>query len=134
VIVPRHLEELVQVAVLGSRYLLLLVVLGLAATLLVFAVQFLYLLGAFVLRFPAASKAPVIVAVLDLIDIALIAGLIFTVAISLYDHFIRRVALPADRGRPPWLSNLNAATLKLTLASSIAAIRTPRKTSGCDAV
>lgn len=118
-----RLEHLAARLVVSSRWLLLAFILGLVVTLALFAAQFLVALARFALAFPAPHKAPVIVAVLDLIDLALIAGLIFTVAVSLFSHYIRRVAVARDDGRRPgWLVTLDAATLKVTVASSIAAI------------
>ncbi|MEZ2130494.1 MULTISPECIES: TIGR00645 family protein [unclassified Sinorhizobium] len=116
----RSLEVLVERIILSSRWLLVAFYLGLVAALAVYAFSFGYKFlkvagGVFEL-----DEAQMILAMLGLIDAALVASLIVMVMISGYENFVSRF----DEGEDEvsFLGKLDSGSLKIKVASSIVAI------------
>ncbi|MFK0384287.1 MULTISPECIES: TIGR00645 family protein [Rhizobium/Agrobacterium group] len=116
----KSLELLVERIILSSRWLLVAFYLGLVAALAVYAFSF-------ALKFFKVAKnvfnydeADMILAMLGLIDAALVASLIVMVMISGYENFVSRFD-EAD-GEVSFLGKLDAGSLKIKVASSIVAI------------
>ena len=116
----KSLELLVERIILSSRWLLVVFYLGLVLALAVYAVSFGYKLlkiaaGVFML-----DEAQMILAMLSLIDAALVASLIVMVMISGYENFVSRFD-DAD-AEVSFLGKLDSGSLKIKVASSIVAI------------
>jgi uncharacterized protein (TIGR00645 family) len=116
----KSLEVLVERIILSSRWLLVAFYLGLVAALAVYAFSFGYKFlkvagGVFEL-----DEAQMILAMLGLIDAALVASLIVMVMISGYENFVSRF----DEGEDEvsFLGKLDSGSLKIKVASSIVAI------------
>ncbi|AQS61108.1 hypothetical protein AGRHK599_LOCUS1991 [Rhizobium rhizogenes] len=116
----KSLELLVERIILSSRWLLVVFYLGLVAALAVYAFSF-------ALKFLKVAKnvfiydeADMILAMLGLIDAALVASLIVMVMISGYENFVSRFD-DAD-AEVSFLGKLDAGSLKIKVASSIVAI------------
>lgn len=116
----KSLEVLVERIILSSRWLLVAFYLGLVAALAVYAFSFGYKFlkvagGVFEL-----DDAQMILAMLGLIDAALVASLIVMVMISGYENFVSRF----DEGEDEvsFLGKLDSGSLKIKVASSIVAI------------
>ncbi|CUX36624.1 MULTISPECIES: TIGR00645 family protein [Agrobacterium] len=116
----KSLELLVERIILSSRWLLVVFYLGLVAALAVYAFSF-------ALKFLKVAKnvfiydeADMILAMLGLIDAALVASLIVMVMISGYENFVSRFD-EAD-AEVSFLGKLDAGSLKIKVASSIVAI------------
>ena len=116
----KSLELFVERIILAGRWILVVFYLGLAAALLVYAASF---IGKFVKVASAAmtlDEADMILAMLGLIDAALVASLVVMVMISGYENFVSRFD-EAD-GEVSFLGKLDAGSLKIKVASSIVAI------------
>lgn len=116
----KSLELLVERIILSSRWLLVVFYLGLVAALGVYAFSF-------ALKFFKVAKnvfiydeADMILAMLGLIDAALVASLIVMVMISGYENFVSRFD-EAD-AEVSFLGKLDSGSLKIKVASSIVAI------------
>src|SRR6218665_2682192 len=116
----KSLELLVERIILSSRWLLVAFYLGLVAALAVYAFSF-------ALKFFKVAKnvfnydeADMILAMLSLIDAALVASLIVMVMISGYENFVSRFD-DAD-AEVSFLGKLDSGSLKIKVASSIVAI------------
>lgn len=116
----KSLELLVERIILSSRWLLVVFYLGLVAALAVYAFSF-------VLKFLKVAKnvftydrSDMILAMLGLIDAALVASLIVMVMISGYENFVSRFDEADDE--VSFLGKLDAGSLKIKVASSIVAI------------
>ena len=116
----KSLELLVERIILSSRWILVVFYLGLVAALGVYAFSF-------VLKFLKVAKnvftydeADMILAMLGLIDAALVASLIVMVMISGYENFVSRFD-EAD-AEVSFLGKLDSGSLKIKVASSIVAI------------
>lgn len=113
-------EALIERILLASRWVLVVFYFGLAAGLVVYAVSF-------VIKFTKAASGAttyteneMILAMLGLIDAALVAGLIVMVMLSSYENFVSR--LDSTDHQLTWLGKLDTGSLKVKVASSIVAI------------
>ncbi|WP_439577252.1 TIGR00645 family protein [Elioraea sp.] len=116
------LQKVIAQIILASRYILVVFYVGLAAALLVYAGQFLVKLGGLAASFPAADDNTFLIGLLQLIDKALVAGLVVMVMLSSYDNFVARLEDQESRHQIGWLSKLDPGNLKIKLASAIVAI------------
>ena len=116
----KSLELFVERIILAARWILVVFYLGLAAALLVYAAsfigKFLKIAGS-VMTF---GEAEMILAMLGLIDAALVASLVVMVMISGYENFVSR--FEEHNGEVSFLGKLDAGSLKIKVASSIVAI------------
>jgi len=85
------LQKLIERTILASRYVLVLFYVGLAAALVIFAGQFVLKIASLALKFPFADENEVLLAMLQLIDKALVAGLVVMVMLSSYDNFVAKL-------------------------------------------
>ncbi|THK37954.1 TIGR00645 family protein [Ensifer sp. MPMI2T] len=116
----KSLELIVERIILSSRWLLVLFYLGLVAALALYGVSFIYkFLNVAGLVF-VYDDAQMILAMLGLIDAALVASLIVMVMISGYENFVSR--FDEGEGEVSFLGKLDSGSLKIKVASSIVAI------------
>ena len=116
----KSLELLVERIILSSRWILVAFYLGLAAALAVYAVSFGYKFLKVAGNVFTYSEAEMILAMLGLIDAALVASLIVMVMISGYENFVSRFDEAEDQ--VSFLGKLDSGSLKIKVASSIVAI------------
>lgn len=114
------IEQLVERLLLASRWILVAFYLGLAAGLLIYAVSFGLKLLKIAQSVTVYSDEQMILAMLALIDAALVASLTLMVMISSYEYFVSRFD-EADKTLP-WLGKYDSGTLKVKVASAIVAI------------
>ena len=116
----KSLELLVERIILSSRWILVVFYLGLVAALAVYAVSFLYKFVKVAKNVFVFDDAEMILAMLGLIDAALVASLILMVMIAGYENFVSR--FDEHDGEVSFLGKLDAGSLKIKVASSIVAI------------
>jgi len=107
-----------------SRWILAPIFLGLALALIALAVKFFieswHMFGN-ILTSPDSPESELVLAVLAMIDMALVGSLIVMVMFSGYENFVSTIdAKGTDTLN--WLGKLDAGTLKLKVAASIVAI------------
>jgi hypothetical protein len=86
----KRLEYLVESTILASRWLLVIFYAGLAVALLIYAGTFALKLFAFISKVLTLGETDTILAMLGLIDAALVASLVVMVIISGYENFVSR--------------------------------------------
>ncbi|ATN35125.1 hypothetical protein ACO34A_15075 [Rhizobium sp. ACO-34A] len=116
----KSLELLVEKIILSSRWILVVFYLGLVAALAVYAVSFGYKFLKVAGNVFEYGEAEMILAMLGLIDAALVASLIVMVMISGYENFVSR--FDETDAEVSFLGKLDAGSLKIKVASSIVAI------------
>src|SRR6195952_1720879 len=119
----KSLEILVERIILSSRWILVVFYVGLAAALALYGLSFLYKFYKVALGVFTLDEADMILAMLGLIDAALVASLIVMVMISGYENFVSRFD-EADENddEVSFLGKLDSGSLKIKVASSIVAI------------
>jgi uncharacterized protein (TIGR00645 family) len=111
---------MVEKVILTSRWILVVFLLGLAGALGIYAISFLYKFSKIAKSVFTFSDSEMILAMLALIDSALVASLIVMVMISSYENFVSRFDEGGDD--VSFLGKLGAGSLKIKVASSIVAI------------
>ncbi|UPA25008.1 TIGR00645 family protein [Shinella oryzae] len=116
----KSLELLVERIILSSRWVLVIFYLGLVAALGVYALSFLSKFVKVAKNVFIYDDAEMILAMLGLIDAALVASLILMVMIAGYENFVSRF----DEGQADvsFIGKLDSGSLKIKVASSIVAI------------
>jgi len=72
--------------------------------------------------FSAASESKIMLGILSLVDISMVANLVNMVVVGGYVTFVSRIDFGDSGDRPDWLDHINANTLKVKLAGSLASI------------
>ena len=115
-----EIERIIERVLLAARWLLVIFYFGLAIGLAVYAFAFTLKLVELVSKVFVYTGVEMILAMLGLIDAALVASLLVMVMLSGYESFISRLD---DAGEHlGWLSKLDTSSLKVKLAASIVAI------------
>ncbi len=117
----KSLELIVERLILSARWILVIFYIGLAIALGIYAVSFLFKLFKVAQGVFDTDEAGMILAMLGLIDAALVASLLVMVMISGYENFVSRFD-SKDSEEISWLGKLDAGSLKIKVASSIVAI------------
>ncbi|VVT06172.1 TIGR00645 family protein [Rhizobium sp. EC-SD404] len=117
----KSMELLIERVILSARWILVVFYVGLAAALAIYAVSFIYKLAKVAVDVFTLDDSDMILAMLGLIDAALVASLIVMVMISGYENFVSRFD-GTDNDEISWLGKLDAGSLKIKVASSIVAI------------
>jgi len=68
------------------------------------------------------AKTAIMLGVLGLIDVVMISNLLVMVIVGGYETFVSRLRLQGHPDQPEWLSHVNAAVLKVKLATAIIGI------------
>jgi uncharacterized protein (TIGR00645 family) len=109
-------------AILASRYLLAVFFFGLAAGLALYAARFIAKLWELAAGLLTMPEEDLLIAVLHLVDAALVASLVMIVALSSYDSLVDRLGAEAEEEDMRWVGRTDYANLKLKVATAIVAI------------
>jgi uncharacterized protein (TIGR00645 family) len=109
-------------AILASRYLLMVFFFGLAAGLALYAVRFVAKFWGLAAKLLTMPEEDVLIAVLHLVDSALVASLVMIVVLSSYDSLVDRLSGEAEQEDMRWVGRTDYANLKLKVATAIVAI------------
>lgn len=115
-------ERWIERLVLSARWILVVFYLGLAAALAIYAASFLKKLWKIAVNAFDYNDAEMLLAMLALIDGALVASLIVMVMISGYENFVSSFDEDNGQERLSWIGKLDAGSLKIKVASAIVAI------------
>lgn len=116
----KKIEQLIEAIILGSRWLLVVFYVGLAAALALYAVSFGRKLFEFSSKILVLDDTESILKMLGMIDAALVASLIVMVIISGYENFVSR--FDNAEGELSWLGKIDAGSLKVKVAATIVLI------------
>jgi uncharacterized protein (TIGR00645 family) len=116
------MERLIQRFLFASRWLLLPLYFGLAAYLVVIAIEFFREFGRTVADFGNLDATHTIVVALSLIDFVLLAGLIIIVILIGYENFISRLDAVAGERQITWLGTFHEGSLKYKVVVAIVTI------------
>jgi uncharacterized protein (TIGR00645 family) len=117
----KSLEHLIESTILASRWILVVFYFGLSFALLIYALSFIKKLIETAAKVMSFGEAEAVLAMLGLIDAALVGSLIVMVMISGYENFVSRFDEAGDT-QLSWLGKLDAGSLKVKVASTIVAI------------
>lgn len=116
----KALETVVERIILGSRWILVVFLIGLSVALAVYGLSFGVKLWKVIGNVFIYEESEMILAMLGLIDAALVASLLVMVMIASYENFVGR--FDNHNAEIHWLGKLDSGSLKIKVASSIVAI------------
>jgi uncharacterized protein (TIGR00645 family) len=105
-----------------SRWLLAPFFFGLIVAIVAMLVKFGKQLFALLMMLASGGEYEFIVAVLSLIDTALIASLLLIIAFSGYENFVSKIGVGDHEDRPAWMGKVGFSDLKIKLMGAIVAI------------
>lgn len=114
--------SLLDRAIVATRFLLGVFFFGLLAGLALFAVRFVAKLAHMALELWTLTDEAVLLALLHLVDGALVASLVFMVALASYDNLVSRLADEAAEAEIGWAVKTDHGNLKIKVATAIIAI------------
>jgi uncharacterized protein (TIGR00645 family) len=116
-----HIQTVIERIILYSRYLLVVFYVGLAVALAIYAVTFIFEV-IHVAELALDPSHNMVMAILELIDGALVSGLIVMVMLSSYENFVGRFGDEALDDSPEWLRRLDPGSLKVKVATALLTI------------
>jgi uncharacterized protein (TIGR00645 family) len=108
--------------VFRSRWLLAPFFVGLLVAIVVLLVKFMKQLWELIVGMFTLSSDDMIIAILTLVDSALIAALLLIIGFSGYENFVSKIGTGEHEDRPAWMGRVGFADLKLKLMGAIVAI------------
>ncbi len=116
------MERIIETALYASRWLLAPIYIGLSLALLAIGIKFFQEIFHILPMVLQTSESDLVLAILSLVDIALVGGLLVMVMLSGYENFVSQIELKEDADKLAWLGKLDAGSLKQKVAASIVAI------------
>ena len=122
-----NLQAAVERIILYSRYFLVVICIGLAFALGIYAIAFIFEVvhvAELALSPPTQTNGEfsLVMPILELIDGALVSGLIVMVMLSTYENFVGRFGDETLHDSPEWLRRLNPGSLKVKVATALLTI------------
>ncbi|MCT8518203.1 TIGR00645 family protein [Glaesserella parasuis] len=108
--------------IFASRWLQLPIYLGLIVVQGIYAYKFLKSLWNLVVNLGVMDENTIMLAVLNLIDVVMIANLLIMVIVGGYETFVSRLNVDNHPDQPEWLDHVNASVLKVKLSMAIISI------------
>ncbi|KZX11916.1 TIGR00645 family protein [Methanobrevibacter curvatus] len=117
------IEDTIEKIIFQSRWVLAPIFLGLVVALILVLIKFFQILIGFVPEVFAMSFDELAMAILNLLDIALLGNLLLIVIFSGYENFVSKIDHAVDHeDRPSWMGHLDFSGLKIKIVGSIVAI------------
>ena len=88
----------------------------------IYSYKFVKLLWGLMMNLNTMDESTVMLAVLNLIDVVMIANLLVMVLIGGYETFVSRLNVDDHPDQPEWLNHVNASVLKVKLSMAIISI------------
>jgi uncharacterized protein (TIGR00645 family) len=112
-------ETFLERLIVASRWIQAPLYLGLVVASLLYSCKFAGELWHICHGFSHMKEEELMLGVLTLVDITMVANLIFMVIIGGYSIFVSKLDLQDHPDRPEWLDHTNASTLKIKLSASL---------------
>lgn len=118
----KQLEHILESMIFRSRWLLAPFFVGLIVAIGVLLVKFFKQLAQLIPMVVSGSESEIIVAILSLVDSALIASLLLIITFSGYENFVSKIGVGDHEDRPAWMGKVGFSDLKIKLIGAIVAI------------
>ncbi|MES2820583.1 MAG: TIGR00645 family protein [Pseudomonadota bacterium] len=116
------MERIIENLMYASRWLLAPIYFGLSLGLLLLGLKFFQEVFHVLPHVFERTESELILVILSLIDMSLVGGLLVMVMFSGYENFVSRLNIDEGTEKLDWLGTMDAASLKMKVASSIVAI------------
>lgn len=120
----KRIENMLEVFMFGSRWLLAPFYIGMVISIVCLLVLFVIEMIHVVPQVFSMDVAPptIIIGILSLIDIVFVANLILIIIFAGYENFVSKIHTGDHEDRPDWMGHVDFSDLKLKLIGSIVAI------------
>jgi uncharacterized protein (TIGR00645 family) len=118
----KALENAVEYIIFASRWIQAPIYLGLVVGSGIYCAKFIWQLIEMFINFKTATEEHLMLAVLGLVDMSMVANLVYMVVVGGYTMFVSRIDMSGSEDQPTWLESTNANTLKIKLASSLVGV------------
>jgi uncharacterized protein (TIGR00645 family) len=118
----KTLEDCVEYTVFASRWIQAPIYLGLICGSAIYCAKFVTELVQMIVHFQVSTKEDLMLGVLGLVDMSMVANLVYMVVVGGYTMFVSKIDIHDHPDRPIWLESTNANTLKIKLASSLVGV------------
>jgi uncharacterized protein (TIGR00645 family) len=118
----KPVENSIESFVFASRWLQTPLYLGLIVGSGLYCYKFLMQLVGMCQHIQSMSEEELMLGVLGLVDMTMVANLVYMVVVGGYTMFVSRIDIDGHPDRPEWLEQTNANTLKIKLASSLVGV------------
>jgi uncharacterized protein (TIGR00645 family) len=115
-------EQRLEAMIFASRWLLAPFFIGLIVAIVVLLVKFTKELFALVVGVLGTAEYQTVIAILTLVDTALIASLLLIMIFSGYENFVSKIGVGPHEDRPTWMGKVGFSDLKIKLIGAIVAI------------
>lgn len=121
---PQHRSgpSFISQVIFASRWLQVPIYLGLIVVQGIYAYKFIKSLWDLLTNLNELDSNTIMLAVLNLIDVVMIANLLVMVIVGGYEIFVSRLNTEDHPDEPEWLDHVNASVLKVKLSMSIISI------------
>lgn len=120
---PKQLEQsILDRIIFASRWLQLPIYLGLIVVQGIYAYKFMKSLWHLIVNLNQMDSDTIMLAVLNLIDVVMIANLLIMVIIGGYETFVSKLHVDNHPDQPEWLDHVNSTVLKVKLSMAIISI------------
>lgn len=116
------MERFIEKLLYRSRWLLAPIYMGLSLAVLALGIMFFREVYHVLSHIFVVEEADLVLAVLSLIDIAMVGGLLVMVMMSGYENFVSALNVDAGQEKLSWLGTIDSSSLKAKIAASIVAI------------
>lgn len=117
-----RVESAIEGAIFASRWVQAPMFLGLICASILYTYKFMAELLHLFAHINEITEEALLLGVLGLVDVTMVANLIFMVVLGGYSLFVSRIDIDNHPDRPEWLDKTNSATLKIKLASSLVGV------------
>lgn len=119
---PERIEHALEYFIFASRWVQAPIYVALILAAVAYAWKSLQELTHMLSGFATATESSIMLGILSLVDISMVANLVNMVVVGGYVTFVSRIDFGENGDRPDWLDHINANTLKVKLAGSLASI------------
>lgn len=116
------IETIFEKIIFGSRWLQAPIYIGLIIGAVLYAFKFMMELFHLCSHINHIGETELMLGVLTLVDITMVANLLFMVIIGGYSTFVSKLDIDDHKDRPEWLQKVDAGTLKVKLAGSLVGV------------
>lgn len=121
--IKERIEDGIEQLIFSSRWILAPVFVGLIVALAILMIKFILMFAGLIPAFITMTFDEMAMAILNLLDLALLCCLVLLVTFSGYENFVSKINPAEDHeDRPPWMGHLDYSGLKLKIVSTIVAI------------
>ncbi len=118
----KNVEQALEKSLFVSRWLLVPFLIGLVISAILLLIKFAGELLHLITNLNSLSEIELVIGVLSMVDLTLIASLIFIIVFSSYESFVSKFNTIDRQDKPAWMGKVDFSALKMKVIGSVVAI------------